>query len=177
MPKVLQNCKGSLTLEATIVFPIFLALLLLIINFIKVALVYVAMDHAVSETTKQIATQSYPLKYLYTDRKLDFLEGVQAELLTKILQGEAIEKLVREKIIQLYPLGKLKNEDFRIAQLKLYHPSPSQGQPVLINNQPLNQEDVLIRVEYQVMLRVPFFPARELTLSNTALERAWVDDL
>lgn len=64
MKKYISDCQGSFTLEATIVFPVFLALMILLINFINAAMVYIAVDHAVSETAKQIATRAYPLKYL-----------------------------------------------------------------------------------------------------------------
>jgi hypothetical protein len=61
--KVIWSSEGgSLTLEATVVFPVFLAILLFLINLVNTAVVYIAMDHAVSETVKQLAAQSYPLK-------------------------------------------------------------------------------------------------------------------
>ena len=52
--------SGSLTLEATVVFPFFLALMLLLVCFVKVAMVYLAMDHAVGETVKLIAAPGIP---------------------------------------------------------------------------------------------------------------------
>lgn len=64
MRKLVRDTKGSLTLEATIVFPVFLAILLLLINLVNIAMIYLAMDHAVHETVKQIALRAYPLDYL-----------------------------------------------------------------------------------------------------------------
>jgi Flp pilus assembly protein TadG len=38
--KLLRRQDGNITLESTIVFPVYLAFLLLLINFIKISIVY-----------------------------------------------------------------------------------------------------------------------------------------
>lgn len=166
--KLFLNQRGSLTLEAVIVFPIFLALLILLINFVKITMVYVAMDHAVSETTKLLATQAYPVKYLRANLQLDILQGVQSELLGQIIHGEAVDQLLRSKISSFYPLAQLKEQDFQITKIKL-GPLEQLGKQT--------SKDIALEVEYKVPLRVPFFPLRVISLTNSALERAWVDDL
>lgn len=56
--------SGSITVEASLVFPLFCAIILLLVNIINVAIVQISMDYAVSETAKKIAAYSFPLKYL-----------------------------------------------------------------------------------------------------------------
>jgi|GEM_PF-1844894 len=62
--QLVSGDRGSLTVEAALIFPFFLAFMIGMVNFINIAVVYIAMDHAVSETVKQVAAHSYPLKHL-----------------------------------------------------------------------------------------------------------------
>lgn len=62
MLSLMDKNKGSMTLEAAFIVPLFLLFLVGLINFINILMVYVAMDHAVSETSKLIATHSFPLR-------------------------------------------------------------------------------------------------------------------
>lgn len=56
---------GSITLEAALVLPFFLAFLLLLIAFIRVSLAEMALQSAVSESAKVIAANMYPVELLY----------------------------------------------------------------------------------------------------------------
>jgi len=73
-----KNCKGALTVEASIALPVFLCFFLLLAFFIKVACINISLEHAVSETAKQMATTCYPIKFF------NEMEDSLAE------QGEAI---------------------------------------------------------------------------------------
>jgi len=207
---LLARERGSLTLEATIVFPLFLALMLVLINCTRVAMVYVAMDHAVSETVKQIAAESYAFKLLQSGSLKDLLplqnsgprsggeangdvaggnptgvissisKEVEQELLAQgdkivgTLLKNAIEGAARRNIKRLYPLGGLEDEEFCIALIKVYDPgSPPGGN---VNGVPLDGDDIALVVRYTVKIPVPFIPCPEISLSNTAVERAWVDE-
>lgn len=57
------NCKneGSITLEAALVMPIFVFFVVFLIFMIKFTLTDIALNRAVTETAKQIATQAYPV--------------------------------------------------------------------------------------------------------------------
>ncbi|MEC0212110.1 TadE/TadG family type IV pilus assembly protein [Paenibacillus ehimensis] len=57
--------RGSITLEAALVLPFFLAFLLLLIAFIRVSLAEMALQSAVSESAKVIAANMYPVELLY----------------------------------------------------------------------------------------------------------------
>jgi len=63
--------------EAALTLPFFVSFLLLIIFFIKLASISIALDHAVSETAKQLAAASYPLSIL--NEFEDELAGEQDE--------------------------------------------------------------------------------------------------
>lgn len=56
--------RGSLTVEACIIFPLFLYFFLLLLFLIKLACLQIVLNHAVNETTKQIAANVYPLSFL-----------------------------------------------------------------------------------------------------------------
>lgn len=210
MKKFIFDSNGSFTLEATIVFPVFLALMLLLINFINVVMVYVAVDHAVSETAKQLATRAYPLKYLKaTPATNPFQKGfsgvisnfgtlngqsgqqissvIASDAVTLIgnkIMGEASEAAVNsvmrtvagEKIKELYPLYGIAERGLTITKVKMYNPNNNAGSGSSVNGIPLNNKDIAIAVEYRVKMPVPIFPLKEITLSNTAVERAWVED-
>lgn len=93
--------KGSLTLEACVVFPIFMLFMVFIINLVNVGMIYLAMDHAVSETVKQMATEAYGQKYLTSP-----LPGV-------------IETLARVKLAQSYPLPNFPGSKLTVRSLHL----------------------------------------------------------
>ena len=186
--RVFEDSRGSLTVEAAIIFPVFLAMMMAVINFINVVMVYVAMDHAVSETAKQIATHAYPLKELKTNSKtLSLLTGekmsqagIMGEIFNRVVaKGSSlaletvIKEIARERIKEIYPLGELDDADFQISRVSVYNPYGTAGSS-RINNVSLNNEDVAIVVEYRVKLLIPFF-SRMIPLSATAVERAWAD--
>nr|WP_269438231.1 TadE family protein [Phosphitispora fastidiosa] len=189
MRRCFGDSRGSLTVEAAIIFPVFLAMMMAIINFINVVMVYVAMDHAVSETVKQIAAHAYPLKELKTDSKtLNLITGEkmsQAGIVGEIFNRVAakgsslaletvIKEIARERIKEIYPLGELSDNDFQISRVSVYNPNGTAGSNSRINNVSLNNEDVAIVAEYRVKLLVPFF-SRMIPLSAAAVERAWAD--
>lgn len=58
------KARGSLTVEACIVLPLFLYFFLLLLCIIKIACIQVALNHAVNETSKQIAATFYPVSFL-----------------------------------------------------------------------------------------------------------------
>lgn len=200
--------RGSMTLEATIVFPFFMVLLFCLINFINISGRYIAMDHAVSETAKELATHAYPLKFFpispnssaegfleklaanpqtLADPKL--LEKLRDMVITETLRlvgnelktavGKQLDPIVAElaraRIKDLYPLGQLKDEDFTIVRTTMYNPVNVTGANDPVNNIKLGNEDVALVVEYKIKVVFPFVPIKEITLSNTAVERAWVD--
>ncbi|TDQ42200.1 TadE/TadG family type IV pilus assembly protein [Aureibacillus halotolerans] len=64
MRRFLKNKEGSISLEASIVMPLFLMFLLFLVGILKIAAAEAALQHAVSEGTKQVATHIYPVQQL-----------------------------------------------------------------------------------------------------------------
>ncbi len=65
--RVLQgynNCSGSLTVEASLTFPVFVCLFLALLFFVRLASINITLNHVVHEAAKQIAASCYPISYL-----------------------------------------------------------------------------------------------------------------
>ncbi len=200
----LKGNRGSFTLEATIAVPFFLLLLVFLVNFIAVAAVYVAMDHAVSETAKVIAGSAFPLRDLklsipsLTAKPANAGKGAASAPVSPgtLAVGMGIEiindilKKASEKGtgIILDSVGK----EIVSKLLKEYYPLKTLGNKdyelvevrVLTerkNNVPgltnidLKPEDITIVVVYKVKMPFPIVNLKEFTLSNIAVERAWTD--
>lgn len=210
MRKVLRDTKGSLTLEATIVFPVFLAILLLLLNLINIALIYLAMDHAVSETVKQIALRAYPLDYLrsahiasnnleeYIGRtgllgtgpgqsagagasseliKSDLINLIGSKIKSEVTEtavNAVVKNIVSARIRELYPLNNIAARDVKVNLLNMYNPNYNSAENAGTEASWCKQ-DIAVTVEYKIKPLVPFLPPREIILSNTAVERVWVD--
>lgn len=56
-----RNEQGSMVVEASLILPIFLSLLLFLITLIRISTVEIALNHGVSEATKQVAAHMYPV--------------------------------------------------------------------------------------------------------------------
>lgn len=212
MKNYLSESEGSFTLEAAVVFPVFLGFMIFLINFINVAMVYLAMDHAVSETVKQIAAHAYPLQKINVNTVTSSLGQVSGQLReapkntgqdggnpgnqlvlaagtdifnevlgkvvnkgTEYVLESVIKEVAQSRIKEYYPLGKLSDEDFKITQVRVFNPGNPTKTNDAVNNNLLNNEDIAIVVVYKVKIPMPFLPLRDITLSNTAVERAWVD--
>jgi len=63
--KFRTNEKGSITLEAALVLPLFLAFVLCLITIIRLTIVQMSLQNATSEMTKQVATHVYPVSLAY----------------------------------------------------------------------------------------------------------------
>lgn len=66
---LLKQNDGSVTLEGMIALPAFLAFVIALNCLIQVSITELALQSAVSETTKQIAAYVYPVRLLYGEAK------------------------------------------------------------------------------------------------------------
>lgn len=179
------------TLEATIVFPVFLAFLLLLINFIKVGMVYLAVNHAVSETAKQIATHAYPLVYvkkgvdnleskmevsdiasLESDTARDLLDAVKENASQEALD-KIMGRLVTSMLQEYLPAGVISSEQIDI-DVRMCNPWAEDDSVYNFYGMEINKDDVAIAASCRVKLLFPFAGAREISLSSLAVERAWL---
>jgi hypothetical protein len=67
--KLVRNEEGGIVLEASLVLPLFLSFVLMLIAFIQISLAEMALQSAVSETTKVLAVNMYPVDLLYAQAK------------------------------------------------------------------------------------------------------------
>jgi hypothetical protein len=58
-----------MVIEASIILPLFICFVMVLNNFIQITIIQTAMQTAVSETNKQIATHMYPVKLFYAEAK------------------------------------------------------------------------------------------------------------
>jgi hypothetical protein len=176
--KLIRNQNGSLSLEATLVLPLFIAFLLFLIAMIQVARVEMALHNAAYETTKQIAAHMYPVQQLagkvvsampneeieaitrnVPDELLDFLmayiEQKEKELLKPVVRGLMTSHFMDKKILNA--------ENIYVTDLTL---------PKLVGGK-VEDGYFGIEVEYRHRLLIPFFD-RELVLKKRARELCWI---
>lgn len=191
--------RGSITLEAAVVFPFFLALLLLLVNLTHVVMVQITMDHAVDEAAKQIAAYSFPMTdmggkmadLLNTGIGSDETKAVEIFFAgTGTLLGsfreylrsgaeevleEAIKKAAEAEMKSHLPLvGMSSGVPFQMTDFKIYNPF-MQNSPAGLSADGVHEKDIVIKVSYTVKITIPFSPLKEVHLKSSAAERAWVD--
>ncbi|MDF2719729.1 MAG: tadE [Paenibacillus sp.] len=64
-----EDERGSVSLEATLALPFFLAFVLALICLVKLTVADMALQNAVSETVKQMAANAYPVELLAVEAK------------------------------------------------------------------------------------------------------------
>ncbi|TDF99590.1 TadE/TadG family type IV pilus assembly protein [Paenibacillus piri] len=67
--KLIRDQEGGIVMEAALVLPMFLSFVLMLIVFIQISLTEMALQSAVSETTKVLAVHMYPVDLLYAQAK------------------------------------------------------------------------------------------------------------
>lgn len=88
--------RGSLTVEAIISFTIFVSFMFMLLSIVKISLVKITLENAVSETAKYIASASYPIG-MFNDIAEDANKTVKADItefkIGKDIQSKGIEAL------------------------------------------------------------------------------------
>jgi hypothetical protein len=109
---LLKREQGGIVLEAALLLPLFMTFIMSLILFIQISLAEMALQTAVSESTKSIATQLYPVKLLVQEAKSKYDQSQAAGVI-----NSAIDKVQtsREKVIDA--------EDF-IDEYAAYIPDP-----------------------------------------------------
>ncbi|HWR61222.1 MAG TPA: TadE/TadG family type IV pilus assembly protein [Clostridia bacterium] len=236
--------RGSVTVEACVVLPVFLTLFFLLLFMVKFICTGMLLDHAVNETAKEIATSAYPISFIneFEDEKLEQygsagIPSLEEELeklgeqfwspnpgnaMSVILSGdlsgeeaaEALEGVLQDygkgiigKIVGgITPLywdmkssGKyyiadalirehldsplLKQDAVRLrlvefpqgrAEFAARSQSDMYESFGLAPGIDFNADDVVIRLEYDYRIKLPFVKELKLKLVYTAVERAWL---
>ncbi|KGK91396.1 hypothetical protein DP73_03785 [Desulfosporosinus sp. HMP52] len=82
-----KNETGSIALEATMVFPIFMLFIIFLIGFIRLASIQMALDQAVGDATKEIATHYYPIALL-KDKTKEVIKEKTSEIAGKLTSSD-----------------------------------------------------------------------------------------
>jgi hypothetical protein len=199
MFKFVRRQDGGIVLEAAILLPLFLSFVLVLIMFIYMSLIELALQSAVSETVKTIATHAYPVHLL--------AEKMNHEK-EKFLADSSLEQYF-EKMKQVVPRSENDNswpdsflDNISPYMIELFDASKSKETllnslvPIVyhFSNQRILQKDRMkivqltlpdvtdreksylgIEVQYEFRLPVPFFN-RTITLSKSAYERIWIGE-
>lgn len=64
MRPLMRGSRGSATIEASVVFPVFLSVFFLLLFIVKLTCTSMILDYAVNEAAKEIAAASYPMSFL-----------------------------------------------------------------------------------------------------------------
>lgn len=117
--------RGSIVLEAALVMPFFIAFMLLLIVFIRLSLAEMALQSAVSEATKVMAANMYPVKLLADEAKtrwdnsklgqwvngaVNQVEGVRQQAVDAEAFVEQYERWIPEPLVQLMAWEKERRE-------------------------------------------------------------------
>lgn len=195
-----QNEKGSMVVEASLIMPVFIAFIILLITMIRISMVEIALDHAVSEATKQVATHIYPVgimveKWNETETATTVHEGLEkiGNIRNQAIEIEEVikqyEGLLPEEIIMLASI----REQFEGKVINQYDQAVSAVfQPIvdhyvddrMISLERFHVTKVIlpnfnsdspffgIEARYDMPLAIPFFE-RTFTFKKQAYERIW----
>jgi hypothetical protein len=72
-------------IEASLILPFFIGFVLVLNSFIQISLAQFALQTAVSETNKQLASHMYPVKLLYIEAKNKVESSKAGELIQRVL--------------------------------------------------------------------------------------------
>lgn len=196
--------EGSIVLEAALILPVFLSFIILLISFIRIAMVQITLDNTVAEATKQIATHYYPLDLAYgefsrTELGSNIDEGIEEveNRREKIIEFEQTIKTYSDKLPTEITSILFIRENLESELVGTYDSALAKGfEPILdyyaddtildITNlqitkvvlPDLRKRDNLyfgIEVRYDMQLNIPFFN-RPITFTNAAYERVWIGD-
>lgn len=235
--------KGSITVEACVILPIFLSVFLIFLFLVKFICTGMVLDYSVNETAKVIAATAYPISFIneFEDEKIeeygnasiptleeeleklanqvggfnsanvlkaviseDFKGGEIAEALMSILEDYSkgiiggiidgitpvywdmkasgkyfiADTLIKEHLdsplldrekarLRLVEFPQGKAEFDARSKSRIYE---SFG---LTPGSDFDGDDVVIQLEYDYRVKIPFIKALDIKMIHTAVERAW----
>jgi hypothetical protein len=84
--RLMKRENGGIVLEAALLLPLFMAFIVSLIMFIQISLAEMALQSAVSETTKSIAAQLYPLKLVLQEAKSKYDQSHAAGVINSAVE-------------------------------------------------------------------------------------------
>lgn len=195
MLKFLKKDNGSITVEATLIIPIFLAFILALTTFVKISIAEMALQEAVDETAQAVGHYSY-LAMLAQGQIQDQTDGF-VDSLTEGAAGKLGNNEVAEAILdKLGEIGKdviptsgdalnhFSNDMYQgIVQRKyeenVYSTNFFSPDTVTVTNSSFphgtdgEAADVKIEAENTMKMVIPFME-KDIKIKKVAVERGWV---
>jgi hypothetical protein len=193
---------GSIVVEASLIMPIFLSFVILLTTMIRISIVEIELNHAVSEATKQISVHMYPIGLLYdgfsntkygekTHEVAGKVEKIRNEIITaenKVNDYSAFFPQEVKNLLSIrkkFETGVIGGYDSLLA--RTFQPivdSYVQDQIIQLENLQvtkitlpnLKDRDQVyfgISVRYDMPLHIPFIN-KIITFKQQAYERVWV---
>lgn len=121
--------KGSMTVEACIALPVFLMFFLLMLYFVNLCLLYLSLNHAVDQTTKYLAANSYLYEQLIPaeeervqgmdERRARNAEGLDLSIIGNSMLDQLNGKLEEQATELIEAGGRLLLDDFLESQARI----------------------------------------------------------
>ena len=239
-----SRSKGSITVEACVVLPVFLSLFFLLLFLVKFTCTGMVLDYAVNEAAKEIAATAYPISFIneFEDEKIEGLGNAQIPspegelekfvnqnwngsfsnildvITSRDLDGteitDALEVVLEDynkgiiggivdRITPAYwdmksagkyiiadslikehldnPLINQKGARLRLVEFpqgkEEYNARSVSGifeKLGLIPDKDFNRDDVVLQLEYDYRVNLPFAAALNVKMVHTAVEKAWI---
>lgn len=160
----MERKKGSLTVEACIVFPVFLCFFFLLLLFLKIVYLQVVLGHATSEAAKEIAGKAYSLK-IFEELEQELPVGIKE--ITGFLDISAAKAIIDKHL----PDG-FNKEAVRLS--KVHFPHFNEDTAKADSEIAVNKEDVVLELEYDFNINLPFWGKGVNIIRTAAIERAWL---
>ncbi|OCT14283.1 hypothetical protein A8709_25995 [Paenibacillus pectinilyticus] len=149
MFRKLHQCQeGGIVLEASLILPLFLAFVVGLVLCIQIAIVEMAMQAGVTEATKSIAGQLYPVQLIVQEAKSKYDQSRAAEIFNGVIDkvqtakshvtgaeefADAYEAYIPDSLVELIRWEKEKRElGEGLAQEELNDLYESQVKPRLL---------------------------------------------
>lgn len=181
-----KSNRGSLTVESCIALTFFLCLFLFLLFIVKFSCINIVLDHAASETAKQIATCSYPVSLLddYKNELAGELPSGIVSLPYELVKNKGGE-ILASQLVGFYLNNSWIDKDkvkIKLAELPQSEDAFNTKSTLnfydeygLIPEKDFTADDVVIQLSYEYPIVLPFFNHSTITLVQTAIERAWLN--
>ena len=162
----MKKAKGSLTLEAAIVLPIFLSLAISLISVLEMMNLYARVEFALHETAREIALMMYPADFARKFGEEIFENKYEWELPDEnILNPLASETLVRAMFTDNFGYKNLNNSLIKNGEAGIF----------FFRSETVNDKgDIDLIVTYKVEPLFNMFGLGKMTFSNRVKMHSWV---
>lgn len=195
---MLREEEGGIVLEAAIVMPLLLSFVIVMIAFVQLAVTEMALQTAVSETSKYVAAHVYPL-YLLSETEIGQEISHDVSVISERIRESKEQWAAADSLAQDYAafipesllpiisghqlLDELYDSGMNAIGLFLLKPHINERvidierlqvtKTILPHLQSRQHVYIGLEVRYVQPLRIPFFQ-RDIILSKSSYERVWI---